>query len=260
MQRDFEGKVAIVTGSTQGLGEAIARELVSRGTAGVVITGRDARRGEAVVRDIDASGSQGRFVAADLGDPDAPTHIIAATDETFGRVDVLINSAGFTERDSLWDSTFDHFDRMMAINTRAPWFLMQGAARIMVREEIAGTMVNVLSISSHGGQPYLASYCASKAALATLTKNTANALLEHRIRVNALNPGWMSTPAEDDIQRRFHDAEDGWQQAAGKQLPFGRLIDPEDAARAVLFLASDQSGFMTGAVVDYDQQVIGTSD
>lgn len=260
MKRDFEGRVAVVTGSTQGLGEAIVHELVARGAAGVVITGRDAERGAAVARDVDASGSRGLFVAADLADPDAPGRIITAADEAFGRVDVLVNSAAFTERDSLWDSTLDHFDRMMAVNTRAPWFLMQGAAKIMVREGIAGTMVNVLSIALHGGPPFLASYCSSKSALATLTKNTANALLEYRIRVNALNPGWMSTPAEDDIQRRFHDADDGWQEAAGERLPFGRLIDPEDTARAVLFLASDDSGFMTGAVVDYDQQVIGTSD
>ena len=260
MRRDFEGRVAVVTGSTQGLGEAIVRELVARGAAGVVITGRDTERGAAVVRDTDASGSRGLFVAADLADPDTPGQIITAADEAFGRVDVLVNSAAITERDSLWDSTVDRFDRMMAVNTRAPWFLMQGAAKIMVREGIEGTMVNVLSIAMHGGPPFLPTYCASKSTLATLTKNTANALLGHRIRVNALNPGWMSTPAEDDIQRRFHDAEDGWQEAAGELLPFGRLIDPEDAARAVLFLASDDSGFMTGAIVDYDQQVIGTSD
>jgi NAD(P)-dependent dehydrogenase (short-subunit alcohol dehydrogenase family) len=260
MRRDFDGKVAIVTGSTQGLGAAIVDQLIARGASGVVITGRDARRGAAVARGVDEAGSRGVFVAADLADPETPDLIIAAADEAFGRIDVLVNSAGFTERDSLWDSTLDHFDRMMAINTRAPWFLMQGAGRIMVREGIAGSMVNVLSIASHGGPPHLPAYCASKAALATLTKNTANALLRHRIRVNALNPGWMATPAEDDIQRRFHDAEDGWQEAAGARLPFGRLIDPEDAARAVLFLASGESGFMTGAVVDYDQQVIGASD
>jgi len=213
-----------------------------------------------VVRAIEAAGAHGLFVRADLADPNAPKHIIAAADDAFGRIDVLVNSAGFTDRDSLWNSTREHFDRMMAVNTRAPWFLMQGAARVMVRERILGSIVNVLSISSHGGQPYLATYCASKAALAIYTKNTAHALLEHRIRVNALNPGWMSTPAEDDIQRRYHDAEDGWQEEAGRDLPFGRLIDPDDAARATLFLASPESGFMTGSVVDYDQHVIGTYD
>jgi NAD(P)-dependent dehydrogenase (short-subunit alcohol dehydrogenase family) len=260
MTRDFDGKVAIVTGSTQGLGAAVARQLVERGAAGVVITGRNEARGDAVVGEIEAGGAHGLFLRADLAEPDAPERVIASADDAFGRIDVLVNSAGFTDRDSLWDSTREHFDRMMAVNTRAPWFLMQGAARVMVREQTAGSIVNVLSISSHGGQPYLATYCASKAALAIYTKNTAHALLDHRIRVNALNPGWMSTPAEDGIQRRYHDAGDGWQEEAGRDLPFGRLIDPEDAARAILFLASPESGFMTGAVVDYDQRVIGTYD
>jgi NAD(P)-dependent dehydrogenase (short-subunit alcohol dehydrogenase family) len=260
VEHDFEGKVAIVTGSTQGLGATIALQLAERGAAGVVITGRNDERGAAVVGEIETGGARGLFVCADLADASAPNRIIAAADDAFGRIDVLVNSAGFTDRDSLWDSTLEHFDRMMAVNTRAPWFLMQGAARVMVREHTAGSIVNVLSISSHGGQPYLATYCASKAALAIYTKNTANALLEHRIRVNALNPGWMSTPAEDVIQRRYHDADDGWQERAGRDLPFGKLIDPVDAARAVLFLASPESGFMTGAVVDYDQRVIGTYD
>jgi NAD(P)-dependent dehydrogenase (short-subunit alcohol dehydrogenase family) len=149
---------------------------------------------------------------------------------------------------------------MMTINTKAPWFLMQGAIAVMMREGIEGSIVNVLSISSHAGQPYIASYCASKAALGVYTKNTANALRKHRIRVNALNPGWMPTPAEDHIQREYHGAVDGWAEAAGTGLPFGSLIDSEDAARAVLFLASRESGFMTGAIVDYDQQVIGAYD
>ncbi len=260
MQADFDGKIAVVTGSTQGLGAAIARRLAERGATGVVITGRDAGRGARMVEELERLGSRSVFVEADLADPTSPGVIIDSADRSFGRIDVLINSAGITDRDTIWDSTPELFDRMMTINTRAPWFLMQGAARMMVRDGVAGTMVNVLSISSHAGQPFIATYCASKAALAVFTKNTANALRKHRIRVNALNPGWMSTPAEDRIQREYHGAGDGWLEEAGKALPFGRLIDPEDAARAVLFLASVESGFMTGAVVDYDQQVIGAYD
>ena len=260
MRADFEGKTAIVTGSTQGLGASIARQMAERGAAGLVITGRDAERGAQVAARIEELGTRCRFVEADLADSDTPARVIAAADEAFGRIDVLVNSAGITDRDTIWDSTPELFDRMMAINTRAPWFLMQGAAEVMVREKTQGTMVNVLSISSHAGQPYIASYCASKGALAVYTKNTANALRRHRIRVNALNPGWMSTPAEDAIQRKYHGAGDGWLEEAGANQPFGGLIDPEDAARAVLFLASSESGFMTGAVVDYDQQVIGAND
>lgn len=260
MTADFEGKVAVVTGSTQGLGAAIARQLAQRAAAGVVITGRDSSRGAAITEELNHKGSRAVFVEADLADPATPARIIGAADEAFGRIDVLINSAGITDRDTIWDSTPDLFDRMVAINTKAPWFLMQGAAKVMVREKIEGTIVNVLSISSHAGQPYIATYCASKGALAVFTKNTAHALLKHRIRVNALNPGWMSTPAEDHIQRTYHGVGDGWLEEAGTKLPFGRLIDPEDAARAVLFLASGESGFMTGAVVDYDQHVIGAND
>jgi NAD(P)-dependent dehydrogenase (short-subunit alcohol dehydrogenase family) len=260
MSKDFSGKIALVTGSTQGLGAAVARQMVDRGATGMVITGRNAERGAAVAESIVARGVRAVFVEADLADPASPARIIAAADEAFGRIDVLVNSAGITDRDTIFDSTPEFFDRIVAINTRAPWFLMQGAIRVMMREGVGGSIVNVLSISSHAGQPYIASYCASKAALGVYTKNTANALRKHRIRVNALNPGWMSTPAEDRIQREYHGAVDGWEEAAGTELPFGSLIDPEDAARAVLFLASPESGFMTGAVVDYDQQVIGAHD
>jgi NAD(P)-dependent dehydrogenase (short-subunit alcohol dehydrogenase family) len=260
MKADFSGKIAVVTGSTQGLGAAVARQMADRGASGVVITGRDADRGAAVAGSIMALGARAVFVEADLTDPAAPAHVIRAADTTFGRIDVLVNCAGITDRDTVFDSTPEFFDRMVAINTRAPWFLMQGAVKMMMREGQGGSIVNVLSISSHAGQPYIATYCASKAALGVYTKNTANALRKHRIRVNALNPGWMSTPAEDRIQRAYHGAVEGWAEAAGARLPFGSLIDPEDAARAVLFLASPESGFMTGAVVDYDQQVIGAYD
>ncbi len=260
MERDFDGKIAIVTGSTQGLGAAIVRQIAERGAAGVVITGRDTERGAAVAETIERMGTQAIFVRADLTDPEAHTAIIGAADDTFGRIDVLVNSAGTTARDTVFDSTTEFFDHMMAINTRAPWFLMQGAIAVMMREGLEGSIVNVLSISSHAGQPYIATYCASKAALGVYTRNTAHALRKHRIRINALNPGWMATPAEDRIQREHHGAVDGWAEKAGAGLPFGSLIDPEDAARAVLFLASPESGFMTGAVVDYDQQVVGAYD
>ncbi len=258
--RRFDGKVAVVTGGTQGLGESVARQLAERGASGIVITGRNEERGRKVAAALQELGAKPLFVAADLADVEAPFRIIEAADEAFGRVDVLANCAANPERDTIWESTPEFFDRMFAVNARAPYFLMQGAARIMRREKIQGTIVNVISISSHGGQPYISSYCASKGALATMTRNVAHALLPYRIRVNGLNPGWMATPGENETQRRFHGASEGWLEEAGKSRPFGRLIHPEEAARAVLFLASAESGLMTGAIVDYDQQVIGAYD
>jgi NAD(P)-dependent dehydrogenase (short-subunit alcohol dehydrogenase family) len=260
VRRDFEGRVAVVTGSTQGLGAAVVRQFAERGGSGVVITGRDETRGLAVAADLEDLGCRSVFVSADLADRSAPARIIEAADATFGRVDVLVNSAAVTDRDTIWETSPEHFDRMFAVNTRAPWFLMQGAVELMVREGVEGTIVNVLSISSHAGQPYLATYAASKASLAVFTKNSAHALLEHRIRVNALNPGWMATAGEDRLQREHYGVGDNWREEAGANLPFGDLIDPEDAALSVLFLASAESGFMTGAVVDYDQRVIGAYD
>lgn len=257
---EFDGKVVIVTGGTQGVGENVALQLAERGASGVVITGRNEERGERVSGALRELGAEPLFVAVDLADADAPSEVIQAADEAFGRVDVLANCAGNPERDTIWDSTPEFFDRMFAVNARAPYFLMQGAVEIMRRENIQGAIVNVVSISSHGGQPYISAYCASKGALATMTRNVAHALLHHKIRVNGLNPGWMATPGEDQTQRRFHGAEDDWEREAGEDLPFGRLIVPEEAARAVVFLASEASGLMTGAIVDYDQQVIGAYD
>lgn len=258
--REFDGKVAVVTGGTQGLGENVALQLAERGASGVVITGRNEEHGARVSGALREIGTKPLFVAVDLAAADAPFEVIQAADDAYGRVDVLANCAANPERDTIWDSTPEFFDRMFAVNARAPYFLMQGAANIMYRENIQGTIVNVISISSHGGQPYISAYCASKGALATMTRNVAHALMPYKIRVNGLNPGWMATPGEDQTQRRFHGAEDNWLQEAGEELPFGRLIAPEEAARAVVFLASEESGLMTGAVVDYDQQIIGAYD
>jgi NAD(P)-dependent dehydrogenase (short-subunit alcohol dehydrogenase family) len=111
-----------------------------------------------------------------------------------------------------------------------------------------------------GGQPFIAAYCASKGALDTLTRNTAYALLRNRIRVNGLNIGWMATEGEDRIQRKYHGAASDWLETAGASQPFGRLIDPQEVARAVAYLASDESGLMTGATINFDQSIWGAYD
>jgi NAD(P)-dependent dehydrogenase (short-subunit alcohol dehydrogenase family) len=148
----------------------------------------------------------------------------------------------------------------MAVNTRAPFFLAQAAARIMKRDGVEGSITNVISMAAFGGQPYLTAYTISKGALVAMTRNLAFSLLPNRIRVNALCPGWMATAGEDEIQRRYHGAEDGWLEKAAARQPFGRLIDPAEAARALAFLASSESGLMTGAIVDFDQTVRGASE
>ena len=251
-------KVAVVTGGTQGLGAAIAQLLAQRGAAGVVICGRQVDKGSAQAQQItQASGVRVVFVQADLEKVDDCRKVIATADAEFGRVDVLVNAAAITDRGTLLDTDPALFDRMMAINVRAPFFLMQEAVRLMRRDQIAGSIVNIGSMSALAGQPFIAAYCTSKGALATLTRNSAYALLRNRIRVNGLNIGWMASEGEDRIQREFHHSAPDWLEQAAAKQPFGRLVDPHEVARAVAFLCSDESGLMTGSVIEYDQSVWG---
>ena len=260
LKRQFAGKVAIVTGGTQGLGEAIARMFVERGAAGVVICGRNAIKGETVAGDIATDKTKVVFVAADLGKVADCRKVVTEADRIFGRVDALVNVAATTHRGTILDTEPDLFDSMFAINARAPFFLIQEAAKVMRREKIAGAVVNIQSMSAHGGQPFITAYSMSKAALAALTRNAAFSLMPDRIRVNGLNIGWMDTPGEHDIQMRYHTDDKDWLAKAEAKQPFGRLIKPTEVARAVAYLASDESGLMTGSNIDFDQQVLGSAE
>jgi NAD(P)-dependent dehydrogenase (short-subunit alcohol dehydrogenase family) len=253
----FTDRVAIVTGGTQGLGEAIATLFAERGAKGLVLCGRNADNGRKVAQRLTTSGCTAHYVQADLADVDDCRKVVAAADRQFGRVDALINVAALTDRGTILDTSPELFDRMFAVNVRAPFFLMQDAAKIMRREKIRGAIVNILSMSAHGGQPFITAYCSSKGALLTLTKNVAFGLMRDGIRVNGLNIGWMDTPGEDRIMRLYHDAQDGWRERAEAGLPFGRMVKVGEVARAVAYLASEESGLMTGSIIDFDQSVLG---
>ena len=257
---NLSGKIAIVTGGTQGLGEAIARLFAERGAAGLVICGRNVKSGERVASEISTAGCPTVFVQADLAKVGDCRKVVAKADERFGRVDALVNAAALTDRGNIFDTTEERYNEIFDVNVRGPFFLIQESVRIMRREKIAGSIVNIQSMSAHGGQPFNIAYCASKGALATLTRNVAHSLVKFRIRVNGLNIGWMSTPGEDHIQKTYHGAKDGWLEEAVKAKPFGRLIDPKEVARACAYLCSDESGLMTGSNIDFDQNVLGTSD
>jgi NAD(P)-dependent dehydrogenase (short-subunit alcohol dehydrogenase family) len=253
----LQGKIAVITGSTQGLGEATARLFKTRGIRGLIVTGRNQERGAAVAASLTDDSCRAHFVPAELDHVADCRRIIAAADEHFGQLHILVNCAALTERGTIWDTTPELFDRMMAVNVRAPFFLMQEAIRIMQREGIEGSIVNISSVSAYGSLPMLCPYATSKAALNLLTKNVAYSVMRHRIRVNALNLGWMDTPGEDAIQRRYHTDDPDWLQKAEATKPFGRLLKPEEAARAIAFLASSESGLMTGSIIDFDQSVAG---
>lgn len=257
---DKSEKIAIVTGGTQGLGEAISRELIdAKLIGGLVFCGRKQDNGERLAREYHGLGCAAKFVRAELANVEDCREIVATARRVFGRVDFLVNAAALTERGTILDSTPEFFDKMMAVNVRAPFFLMQDSLALMIEREIKGAVVNILSMSAHGGQPFLCPYSMSKGALATLTRNVAHSVRSRQIRVNGLNIGWMDTPGEHTIQKVAHDAPSDWLEKAEKRQPFGRLIKPDEIARLVAYLLSDRSGLITGSIIDFDQNVLGTS-
>jgi NAD(P)-dependent dehydrogenase (short-subunit alcohol dehydrogenase family) len=250
------GKVLVVTGGTQGLGAAIARRAARLGAAGIVVCGRDRDRGEAVREELAAVGCEAVFVTADLADPEQCRAVVAAADARSGRLDGLVNAAGLSARGTLDDTSVELWDTLFAVNARAPFVLMQEAARVMRRVGEGGSVVNIVTMASHGGEPVLTGYSASKAALAALTRNAGYQLQPDRIRVNGLNIGWTATEGEHAVQTGQGRPED-WQAAAAASRPFGRLLTPDDIAPMVTYLLSDAAAMVTGSVIDFDQTVHG---
>ena len=250
------GKSVLITGGTQGIGEGVARAAAEAGAVGIAISGRDAQRGAAVAADLARGGIKTKFIAGDLAKEADCRRIVAEAETALGRIDGLVNAAGLTDRGTLETTSIELWDRMFAINVRAPFILTQEVARRLKVAKRPGAIVNIITRSSHGGQPVLMAYSASKGALATLTKNNAHALRADRIRVNGLNIGWADTPGEHAIQKREGKPVD-WLKAAEAGQPFGRLIKPRDVAVAVVYLLSDASEMMTGALIDFGQEVLG---
>jgi len=246
-------KVLIITGSTQGIGESVALLAADSGAAGVVICGRQQEKGEHVEAAIQKKGCRAIYVPADLSRVEDCRRVVQACDEQFGRVDCLINSAADTNRGTLDDTSVELWDYLFAVNVRAPFLLTQECVRIMRRETTAGRIVNIASIAGYCGQPTMVGYSTTKGALATMTANCANALKEERIRVNGIMLGWTDTPGEDGVMRKNGFAEN-WLETAEKAMPFGQLIKAHEVARLCIFLLSDESGIMTGSLIDYAQR------
>jgi NAD(P)-dependent dehydrogenase (short-subunit alcohol dehydrogenase family) len=252
----MDGKICVVTGATQGLGAAIARRLAAAGAAGIIVTGRNLERGSLVARQIaEDHGIWAHFLQADFAKVEECREVIAECERLFGRIDVLVNAGASTARGTILDTTPETFDELFATNVRGPYFLMQAAIRLMIAKGTQGAICNIGSISALAGQPFINAYCGSKGALTTLTANTAFSVMANRIRVNQLNVGWMASDHEREIQAAGGD--EAWEAKAAAGLPFGRLVDPAEAARAVNFLVSDDAGLMTGAIVNFDQSVWG---
>ena len=255
----LDDKVVLIHGGTQGVGAAVARAAGHQGAA-VTVTGRRADVGSALVHDLQRDGIAATYVQTDVAVVAQIGNATAEAIERHGRIDCLVNAAGLTARGSLLDTTPELFDAHVAVNLRGPFFAMQAVVDHLRHRRAPGTIVNIISISEHAGQPYLAPYVAAKAGLAGLTRNVAHAHRWDRVRVNGLDIGWTDTEGEDAVQRHFHDADDNWRQRAAKSLPMGKLAQADEIAEFVVFLLSERSGVVTGSVIDWDQRVVGGFD
>jgi len=241
--RDLMGKTALVTGGNSGIGRAVAAALAGRG-AHVVLSGRDAARGEQAVATIRRAGGTADFVKADLGD-EASARALArqAAELGGGHVDILVNSAGIYPFGPTHDATEDDFDRVFAINVKAPFFLVAELAPKMAARG-HGAIVNVTTMVAEFGAPQMALYGSSKAAMVLLTKSWAAEYGPSGVRVNAVSPGPTRTEGTADMG----EALDQLASAA----PAGRPALPEEIASAIVYLASDEASFVHGALVPVD--------
>lgn len=252
----LEHMALIVTGAARGIGRAIAQEAAAQGVRSILATDRDQVGLESLARDL-SDHARVEITVADLSEAKACVDVATVAQSAFGRIDGLVNAAGITNRASFLDGTASGFDQVFSINARAPFLLMSAAIRDMQARGEGGGIVNIQSVNAHCGAPDLAIYAASKGALQTLTKNAANAHLRDGIRVNGINLGWVNTESEHEMQTERLGGHPDWAERAGRSLPLGRLITPEEAARVAVFLLSPASFPMTGVSVDLEQSILG---
>jgi NAD(P)-dependent dehydrogenase (short-subunit alcohol dehydrogenase family) len=256
VKAELRNHVVIITGAANGIGRAIAYAAAQAGAQALFLTDidRDGLNDTAndLSNEIEVHAYQG-----DLAKTSMPHTIASTALERFNRIDALVNAAGITTRASFIEGTTSQWESIFAINSRAPFFLMQETIQNLKKRNAPGAIVNIQSINAHCGAPDLAIYSASKGALQTLTKNAANAHLADRIRINGINLGWAHTEGEHYMQSQTLGKGDGWIEEAAKMRPLGRLISPEDAARMSVYLLSPASAPLTGVSIDLEYNVSG---
>ncbi len=240
----LKGKVAVVTGSTGGIGEGIARAFSAQG-AGVVISGRRIDEGEQVASQIRARGGQAEFVRADVAREQDCAALIRACHDRFGQLDILVNNAGIFPIIPLADVTAAQWDEVFATNVRGA-FLCSQAAIPALKQRGGGSIINIGSTLVHRGIGNRIAYACSKGALLTMTKVLARELLPARIRVNWVTVGWVATPGEVELRNQERGNGEHYLSEVGSRAPLGRLESVEDIASGVCYLASDVASHVTG--------------
>jgi len=232
-------RVALVTGASQGIGRAIAVELAKVG-AHVAVCSRRADALEGVAAAVRAEGRKALVLPCDVGDGAQVEAAVARTVDTFGRIDVLVNNAGYRIRARLEDLPRHEWDAMIATNLTGVFLFSQAVGRVMIQQK-AGTIVNVSSVAGRSGSRGMAAYAAAKAGVTALTQSLGAEWAKYGIRVNAVAPGPVETEGVLEVWKTPAMIAN-----ASREVPLGRLGRPEEIAWAVIFVASDQAQFMTG--------------
>jgi len=233
-------KVAIVTGASRGIGRAIALALASQGAKVVA----SARNGEALAQlaeEIKAQGGDALAVVGDVALEDDANNLVKQAVEAYGQVDVFINNAGITRDGLLLRMKNDDWDAVLDTNLKGAFLCTRAVAKVMSKQR-SGRIINISSVVGEMGNAGQANYCASKAGLLGLTKSVARELARRNVTVNAITPGFITTEMTEDMTEKAHEA-------MTEQIPLGRPGSAEDVANAVIFLASDQSAYITGQVL-----------
>jgi meso-butanediol dehydrogenase/(S,S)-butanediol dehydrogenase/diacetyl reductase len=240
---ELGGKVAIVTGGGQGIGLGISQALLAAGAA-IMVAQRSPLPPE--LANLDSVD----WIETDLSQTDSYASIAQAAQQTFGKVDTLINNAGFMFEKTLDEMQLDEWNRMLAVNLTAPVFLSKQLLPLL-RADGGGSIINIGSIEGLAANPEHAAYCASKGGLHALTRAMAVDLGKDDIRVNAIAPGWIRSELCDEYLNVQKNPQQAWQDLY-KMHPVGRIGEPEDVGKLAVYLASDDSTFVTGQVIVID--------
>lgn len=240
----LKDKVAIVTGAAQGNGKAIAVAYAREG-ASVVIADLKAEKAEQTAAEIVASGGRAIAVSVDVSKRDQVEQMVSRTMAEYGQIDVLMNNAGIVQSHRFLEYPEDEFDRILDINLKSVFLCSQAAARHMT--ERGGSIISITSLQAERGLPRLAGYCAAKAGIAQLTKVMAIDLGRYKIRVNCIGPGSMIT----EMSVPFRSSEKISSQIL-QRIPLGRMAQPEELAGAAIYLACEESSFVTGTTIFVD--------
>ena len=241
---DFSEKIVLVTGASRGIGRAIALELGSRGATVIVNYNSSEKPAQEVLELIKESGGDGMVYQADVSDAEQVDAMIKAVTTEYGKLDVLVNNAGTTRDNVIMMLKPEDFDTVINTNLRSAWLCSKAASRTMMRKR-TGSIINITSVVGIAGNGGQTNYSASKAGMIGLTKSLAKEVASRGITVNAVAPGFIGTDMTSDLA-------DDVKETALSHIPLGRMGDPDDVAKAVAFLASDDAKYITGQVLVVD--------